>query len=98
MLLTSVSVCVHQWGPLVSTSIYPLRAGLQNPHDPSQSHHLQSPHLHPLHEQQKSHFSDAADLYVPVFVIFGATVGAAVGAAVAAAGDGRLWFYVCFLP
>ena len=26
-----------------------------------------------------SHFSDAADLYVPVFVILGATVGAAVG-------------------
>ena len=26
-----------------------------------------------------SHFSDAANLYVPVFVILGATVGAAVG-------------------
>ena len=38
--------------------------------------------MHPLNEQQKSHFSDAADLYVPVFVIFGATVGAAVGVAV----------------
>ena len=37
--------------------------------------------MHPLHEQQKSHFSDAADWYVPI-VDLGATVGAAVGVAV----------------
>ena len=45
-------------------------------------------------------FSDAANLYVPVFVILGATVGAAVGVAVTvdplqtAEEDGRLWFHV----
>ena len=32
--------------------------------------------------QHMSHFSDAADLYVPVFVILGVTVGAVVGVAV----------------
>ena len=49
----------------------------RRPRTVSYSHH----HLHPLHEQCKP-FSDAADLYVPVFVILGATVGAAVGVAV----------------
>ena len=50
----------------------------RRPRTVSYSHH----HLHPLHEQCKPPFSDAADLYVPVFVILGATVGAAVGVAV----------------
>ena len=37
--------------------------------------------MHPLHEQCKPPFSDAADWYVPI-VDLGATVGAAVGVAV----------------
>ena len=80
-----MNVCVHQWGPplvyLLAYTPYTLvcitPATRHRPRTVSYSHH----HLHPLHEQCKPPFSDAADWYVPI-VDLGATVGAAVGVAV----------------
>ena len=67
-------VCVHQWGPLVYLLVYTPYALVcrtrRRPRTVSYSHH----HLHPLHEQCKPPFSDAADWYVPI-VDLGATVG-----------------------